>query len=121
MANIDKGIDMNRFVYTIELIDDPKAIEQYIEYHRHVWVEVKNALYSVGVQKMQTFLLGRRLVTIIEADKGFDPQRDLKRYACNEKVKEWDKIMNALQVPVSDAKSDEWWALMELVYDNNWD
>jgi hypothetical protein len=29
--------------------------------------------------------------------------------------------MNGYQKPVADAKPGEWWASMELVYDNEWE
>ncbi|MFT4516330.1 MAG: L-rhamnose mutarotase, partial [Planctomycetota bacterium] len=31
---------MKKIAYTIDLQDDPKLIEEYLDYHRNVWPEV---------------------------------------------------------------------------------
>lgn len=31
---------MKRYCQTLQLVDNPKLIEQYLEAHRHVWPEV---------------------------------------------------------------------------------
>jgi len=111
---------MKRHVLTIKLKNDKDAIQAYKRHHADVWPEVKEALREVGVQHMQTYLQGNRLCTIIEARDGFDPGVDLKRYATSPRVKEWDRIMSALQTSVDGTVGTPAWVPMELVYDDTW-
>ena len=109
---------MKTFVYTLNLKDDPEIIGQYKEHHQTVWPEVEASLKRVGICHMHIYLLGRRLVNIIEADDDFEPERDLARYTENNPVtKKWDNWMATFQEKVPEANIDEWWALMEQVYE----
>jgi L-rhamnose mutarotase len=111
---------MCSYVFTIELKDDPDVVESYKKYHRQIWPEVKRDLKNVGIQNMRTYLLGRRMVTFIQANDGFDPAKDLANYATCDRTREWDRIMGTYLKPVKEAKPDEWWAPMEQVYDSEW-
>lgn len=110
---------MKQFAFTIQLKDNQEAVETYCRYHQSVWPEVERDLAGVGVRRMRTYRIGERLMTVIDADDSFVPD-DLNHYATCERTRQWDKIMNALQCPVPEAKPGEWWAEMELVYDNLW-
>jgi L-rhamnose mutarotase len=112
---------MRTHVFTIELKNEREVIESYKNYHKHIWPEVKKDLEAVGIRRMETYLLGNRLVTFIQAEDTFDPKKDLLNYASCERTREWDRIMNGYQKPVADAKPGEWWASMELVYDSGWE
>lgn len=110
---------MKTLVYTLNLKDDKEMIEKYKTHHKNVWPETINSLRKVGIINMNIYLLGRRLVNIMEVDDSFDPDIDFKKYAENEKTKEWDQLMAIFQEKVPEAKEDEWWALMENVFDIN--
>jgi L-rhamnose mutarotase len=110
---------VKQYAFTIKLRNDKTSIEEYKRYHASVWPEVKEALRRVGVEHMKTYLLGDRLFTIIEASDAFNPKEDLRRYANSPKVREWDRIMAGLQIPVDEAREGGW-AMMELVYDDGW-
>jgi L-rhamnose mutarotase len=58
---------MKAFAQTIDLKDDPKAIEDYKRAHEKVWPEVIRAVSEVGVQKMKIFLVGTHLFMYYEA------------------------------------------------------
>jgi L-rhamnose mutarotase len=108
---------MKTFVYTLNLKDDPELIFKYKEYHMAVWPEVEANLRSVGIVRMRIYLLGRRMVNIIDTIDDFEPDRDFARYVeGNPVVKEWDRLMAEFQEKVPEAKQEEWWALMEPVY-----
>ena len=57
---------MKCFGFTINLKDDPQAIEQYKAYHRAAWPEVLEHARNSAVPKTKIFLLGRRLFMYIE-------------------------------------------------------
>jgi Uncharacterized conserved protein len=106
------------FVYTINLKNDPEKIEMYKNYHKSVWLEVEESLKSVGILRMRIFLLGTRMVNIVETVDEFNPECDFARYTENKPIVEkWDKLMSEFQEKVAEAKESEWWALMEPVYE----
>jgi L-rhamnose mutarotase len=106
-----------RYVFTLNLKDDPAAIEAYRRYHRDVWPEVLQSLRSVGVHEMDIHLLGRRLVMIVEMNDGLDYRVAFKAHASSsQRVIEWEHLMMTLQEPDAAARSGEWWALMEPIF-----
>jgi len=104
-------------VLMVDLKDDPHTIETYREHHRRVWPEVLQSLRRSGVEHMDIFLLGRRLVMIVELRDGLDFARALATHAAsNARVAEWERLMKALQQPAPGAADGEWWARMERVF-----
>ena len=109
---------MKAFGLTINLREDPQIIEKYKEYHRNVWPEVEQALRKVGVTSMKIFLLGRRLFMYMETIDGFSVDQDFSQYLKQHpKCVEWDAHMRTYQEKLSVAREDEWWAMMEQVYE----
>lgn len=109
---------MKTYVYTLNLRNDPDVISQYKNFHRAVWPEVKESLKSVGIINCRIYLLGCRLVNILDVIDAFDPERDFARYVEGKPIVEkWDKMMATFQECVPEAKEGEWWALMDNVFD----
>ncbi|MCZ6680487.1 MAG: L-rhamnose mutarotase [Candidatus Poribacteria bacterium] len=109
---------MKHFGLTLNLKADPDIIEQYKAYHRDVWPEVLASLKTIGITKMNIYLLGRRLFMAMETVDEFDVERDFPRYLeQHPRCREWDELMRTYQEPVPEAKPDEWWALMELAFE----
>jgi L-rhamnose mutarotase len=106
-----------RSVFTLNLKDDPVAIDTYRRYHREVWPEVVSSLRGVGVRQMDIHLLGRRLVMIVEMRDGLDYRVAFKAHgSSSDRVAEWERLMRTLQEPIADARAGEWWSLMECVF-----
>ncbi len=111
---------MKSYGLTLCLRDDPAKIETYKEYHRAVWPEVLAGLREAGIRRMQIFLLGRRMFMYVDTEDDFDPARDFARAASSPRAKEWNEFMATLQERAPEAAPDEWWALMEPVFDTEW-
>ena len=110
--------NLKTFGLTINLRDDPELVEKYKEYHRNVWPETEQALKAVGITAMKIFLLGRSMFMYIETVDDFVVERDFLKYLEQDpKCREWDDLMRTFQEKVSEAKADEWWAMMEQVYE----
>jgi L-rhamnose mutarotase len=108
---------MKYFGLTLCLRDDPSVIEEYRRQHQAVWPEVLDRLHACGVQHMRIFMLGRRMFMYLEADDWFDPRVDFARINEDPKSAEWNAWMATLQERAPEAPLDEWWALMEPVFD----
>jgi L-rhamnose mutarotase len=107
---------ITRTVLAVDLKGDAATIETYKEHHRRVWPEVLASLRQAGVREMDIYLLGRRLVMIVETG-----EQDFRRCfaahrASHPRVAEWEALMRLLQTPPPGAASGEWWAPMEPVF-----
>jgi L-rhamnose mutarotase len=66
---------------------------------------------------MDIYLLGRRLVMLVEMRDGLDLRSAFAAHASSSpRVAEWERLMKSLQEPVVEARADEWWAAMEPVF-----
>jgi len=107
---------MRRFVFTVDLKDDPPAIAAYREYHQRVWPEVIDSLRRAGIMTMDIYLLERRAVMVLETD-GRDPGRCFAMHrAAGPRVAEWEALMQSLQQPPPGGQPGEWWVQMEPVF-----
>lgn len=106
-----------RYVLTVNLKDDPAVVELYKRHHREVWPEVQASLGRVGVEQMDIYLLGRRLVMVVEMRDGRDYRTAFGAHAASsQRVAEWERLMQSLQEPPAEARAGEWWAAMEPVF-----
>jgi L-rhamnose mutarotase len=104
---------MKKIAYTIDLQDDPKLIEEYIEYHRNVWPEVQDGLKSVGLIEMNIYRLGLRMFMVMEVADDFDVATGLPAYLkTHPKCQQWEDMMDKYQSPLPDAKAGEKWSEM---------
>lgn len=109
---------MQSFGMALNLKNDPQAIETYKSHHQKVWPEVESALKHVGITKMKIFLIGRKLFMYMETVDDFKPERDFAGYLEHHaRCKQWDELMQTFQEKIPEAGADEWWALMEPVYE----
>jgi len=107
---------MTRHVLTVDLRDDPSAIAAYRAHHDRVWPEVVRSLQRAGIREMEIYLLGRRLVMVVDTD-GRDFRRCFAAHVSSSaRVAEWEALMKSLQQPPPGSAPGEWWALMEPVF-----
>ena len=112
---------MKSYAQVLDLKDDPEKIAKYREYHRAVWPEVLESLRSIGLEKMEIFLIGTHLFMYYTAPDDFVPEQDFQAYTdANPRAGEWNDLMSTFQAKVPEAGADDWWAPMELVYDLDW-
>jgi L-rhamnose mutarotase len=105
-----------RYCLTLDLIDDPQLIAEYRRYHEAVWPEVTDCLRETGIVDMELYLLGTRLIMVLEVDEKFSFENKARIERGNAKVQEWEKLMWKFQRAVPQAKPGEKWALMERVF-----
>ena len=109
-----------RHVFTINLKGDPGVVETYTRHHRDVWPEVQASLRQAGVEQMDIYLLGHRLVMVVETRDTIDYRTAFAAHASSSpRVAEWERLMKSLQEPAADARAGEWWAAMEPVFHLN--
>jgi L-rhamnose mutarotase len=105
-----------RSVLAVDLKDDEQAIQTYVSHHRRVWPEVVRSLRQAGIRDMEIYLLGRRLVMVVDHE-GTDVRRCFaKHVASHPRVIEWEALMKSLQQPAPGAAPGDWWAEMRPVF-----
>ena len=107
---------ITRSVLAVDLRDDPAAIERYTAHHRQVWPEVLASLRRAGIVNMDIYVLGRRLVMVVDTT-GQDYHRCFTAHASSHpRVVEWEALMRSLQQPPPGAAPGEWWTQMQPVF-----
>jgi len=107
---------MNRAVLAVDLKNDPDAIEAYKAHHRRVWPEVIRSLRTAGIRDMEIYLIGRRLVMIVETD-GRDVWRCFAAHRTSHpRVEEWEALMQGMQEVIPGTEPGQWWMPMERVF-----
>src|SRR5262245_60557436 len=108
---------MDHAILAIDLKDDPALVDAYRRYHAEIWPEVAASLLRSGITRMEIFLIGRRLVMVVESD-GRDLGAAFAEHHASQdpRVVEWERLMKSMQVPVPGAAAGEWWARMEPVF-----
>ena len=108
---------MNRHVLTLDLKDDPAVIAEYRAHHAAIWPDVARSLTGAGVRSMDIYLLGRRLVMILELQDGLDVAQVFARHAAQGgRIAEWEALMKSFQQLAPGARPGEWWAAMDPVF-----
>ncbi len=107
---------MKRYCMALDLKDDATLIEEYKEYHRAVWPEIKDSIVSSGIVDMQIYLAGNRLFMIVEAEEGFSFEAKAAADAGNSIVQRWEELMWTFQQALPQAKPGEKWIPMERIF-----
>lgn len=107
-----------RFVQTMELKDDSELIKKYKETHdkEHFWDEIKQGIQVVGIREMEIYILGNRLVMIVDAPINFDWDTAMAKLATLPRQEEWEKHVAEFQDCAADATSDQKWQMMERMF-----
>ena len=107
---------ITRTVLAVDLNGPASTIDAYKAYHRGVWPEVLASLRHAGIERMDIYLLGRRLVMILETTDP-DYRRCFEAHvASSPRVAEWEALMHSLQTPPPGGPPGGWWTEMEPVF-----
>ena len=112
------GCAAKRFCQTLELKDNPELIAEYRRRHSkgEVWSEVLKGIREVGILEMEIYIVGTRLVMIVEAPLDFDWDTAMARLATLPRQQEWEDYMSVFQQAAPGSSSDEKWVAMERIF-----
>ena len=112
------GQAVKRYVQTMDLKDDARLIAEYRRRHskEESWQEIRDGIKEVGILDMQIFILGTRLVMIVETPLDFDWDSAMARLATLPRQQEWEDYMAMFQQCKEGATSDEKWQMMERMF-----
>ena len=107
-----------RYVQTLDLRDDPDMIAEYRKWHSEEfhWKEIRDGIKAVGILEMEIYILGSKLVMIVDAPAEFMWDEAMARLATLPKQAEWEAFVSKFQGCPADARSDEKWQPMERMF-----
>ena len=107
-----------RYVQFLEINEDPELIRQYRYWHseEHHWQEIRDGIREVGILEMEIYILGNRLVMIVDAPASLDWQEAMNRLATLPRQAEWEAFVARFQGCSADARSDEKWQPAERIF-----
>lgn len=109
---------VKRYVQTLELKDDPQLIAQYRHLHspEGSWPEIREGIRTCGILEMEIYILGSRLVMIVDAPAHLDWDAAMTKMASLPRQAEWEAVVAQFQRCAADARSDEKWQMMERMF-----
>lgn len=107
---------MKRFALTLDLKNEKELIDAYISHHRNVWPEVIKSIRDSGIQEMEIFNVADRLFMIISTQDDFSFDKKSAMDKLNQKVQDWETLMDQYQRKLPFAKSHEKWVLMTSIF-----
>jgi L-rhamnose mutarotase len=107
-----------RYCKTLMLEDDPQLIAEYKQAHAAgaAWPEITQGMIDVGILDMEIYIVGTRLIMIMDTVPDFDHDRAMAELSTKPRQSEWEEAMARFQRTSSDASADEKWQLMERIY-----
>ncbi|KQM87309.1 hypothetical protein ASE67_06210 [Sphingomonas sp. Leaf23] len=105
-------------VLTLDLVDDAAAIAEYERWHvpGNVPAPVLAAIRAAGVQEMQIFRHGTRLVMTMTVAPDFDPGAKADADAADPEVAAWEARMGQFQRALPGAPDGSRWTPMTPIF-----
>ena len=109
---------MKRFVFALDLADEPQAIAEYEAWHRadRIWPAVLESLRQSGLTALEIFRTGNRLCLIMEAPDDFSLEAKAAADASNPQVQAWELLMWTFQRALPWAAPGEKWVRMQPIF-----
>jgi L-rhamnose mutarotase len=108
---------MKRYALGLDLVNDPKLIQEYEEYHANGWPEIKSSITDAGVDKMEIYRFGNRLFMIMEVNDSFSFEQKAEMDNNNPEVQQWEQLMWKYQQAIPGAKAGEKWVIMDKIFE----
>jgi L-rhamnose mutarotase len=105
-----------RYYLAPDLQDDPMLIAEYKRHHEKIWPEITESIKQSGVVEMEIYLLGTRMLMVMEVDENFSFDAKAQADCGNPKVREWEELMWKFQKALPNSKPGEKWRLMERMF-----
>lgn len=107
-----------RHVLLLDLNDDPEAIAAYRQWHRPGGppAAVTRSIREAGIDSMEIWHAGDRLVMVMETGPGFDPDAKRARDAADPDVQAWEALMDRFQRRLAFAGPGVKWVPTEQIF-----
>ena len=112
------GGKLKRYVQFLEISEEPELVAQYRKWHseEYSWKEVRDGIREVGILEMEIYILGSKLVMIVDTPAYFEWEKAMARLATLPRQAEWEAFVSKFQGCSAEARSDEKWQPMERMF-----
>ncbi|WP_026770449.1 L-rhamnose mutarotase [Asinibacterium sp. OR53] len=112
---------MKRYCLALDLKDDPSLIEEYEYYHKKevIWPEIVEGIKACGIQTMDIYRVGNRLMMILETTDDFELQSGFTKMSSLPLQREWAALMSAFQQRLPFARPGEHWMEAKQIFTLN--
>ncbi|UAK23049.1 L-rhamnose mutarotase [Sphingomonas nostoxanthinifaciens] len=109
---------MARQVLLLDVVDDPAAIARYEAWHAAGALPpaIGRSIRSAGIEAMEIYRSGTRLVMVMETAAWFDPAAKAAADAADPDVQAWETLMATVQHPVPSASPGEKWTTTARIF-----
>ena len=103
----DKGLCGGFNIQTIKAVK--KLIKEYKEAHAAgaAWPEITQGMIDVGILDMEIYIVGTRLIMIMDTVWDFDHEKDMETLATKPRQSEWETYVSKFQRTSAEASADE--------------
>lgn len=114
----DHGRRTKRYCQIMELRDDAELIRRYVEAHSEEKARsiVLKGIREVGIEEMEVYLLGNRIVMIVDAPEYFNWDEAMAKLATLPGQAEWEAYVSQFQQCDANATSDQKWQMMTRIF-----
>ena len=109
-------MEIKRYCLTLDLKPDPALIEEYEQYHREVWPEIKKSILDAGILSMEIYRYDNRLFMIMDTNEDFSFEKKAEMDESNPRVQQWEELMWKYQQALPGAAAGEKWKLMDKIF-----
>ena len=109
---------VKRYVQFLEISEDPELVAQNRKWQseEYSWKEVRDGIREVGILEMEIYILGNKLVMIVDTPADFQWEKAMARLATLPRQAEWEAFLSNFQGCAAEARSDEKWQPMERMF-----
>lgn len=107
-----------RHCYALDLRDDAAAIAEYERWHQsaRIWPEVLASIRVAGIENMEIFRTGNRLLMVLDAGPGYDPQAKAAADAADPRIRQWEALMDTFQQTLPWSQPGQKWVPMKRIF-----
>lgn len=109
----------DRFIFALDLIADEQKISEYEAHHKGIWPEVEDSFRRAGIENVELYRTGNRLVMMLETNQNFSFEKKKQVDEADPVVQKWEALMSTYQQPLPWAGEDGKWTLMQQIYKFN--
>jgi L-rhamnose mutarotase len=106
----------HKYILILDLVDEEASIQQYEAYHEKIPDEIAKSITDSGIESMEIYRFGNRLVMEIIANETFSFEAKSKADQNNEAVQTWENLMNNYQQRIPGSQPNEKWVLTKRIF-----